>query len=138
MYAYGGFGAQTASAGQKRFLNNADQFAEIVNSLNQEIGQSFNDSVGIAPHSLRAVDQQLLNQTLVNCPQAKVIHIHVAEQFKEIEDCLIWSNQPPVEWLFDHFDVNEKWCLIHATHMNESENRESSRVWGDSWALPYH
>ena len=121
LYAYGGFGAQIASDGQKRFLNDVEQFAEIVSSLNLEISQSSNSSLGIAPHSLRAVDQQLLEQTFTNCPQAEVIHIHIAEQLKEIEDCLAWCDQRPVEWLLDHFEVNENWCLIHATHMNESE-----------------
>ncbi len=121
LYAYGGFGTQSASDGQKRFLNNADQFADIVNSLDQEIIKSTNSSLGIAPHSLRAVDQKLLELTLSICPQVEIIHIHVAEQLKEIEDCLTWSKQRPIEWLLNHYDVNQKWCLIHATHMTKAE-----------------
>lgn len=83
-----------------------------------------NTSLGIAPHSLRAVDETLLNSVLGHCPDIDVIHIHVAEQLKEIEDCLYWSGQRPVEWLFEHFQVNEKWCLIHATHMSEKETAQ--------------
>ena len=49
------------------------------------------------------------------------IHIHIAEQTKEVEDCLAWSGKRPVEWLFAHEAVDERWCLVHATHMSESE-----------------
>ena len=121
LYQFGGFGSVDATPGQKRFLNSANEFIEIVELLEKPVQQSANDSLGIAPHSLRAVDETLLSNVLGHCRDIKVIHIHVAEQLKEIEDCLDWSQQRPVEWLFNHVDVNEKWCLIHATHMTENE-----------------
>ena len=49
------------------------------------------------------------------------IHIHVAEQEREVADCLAWSSQRPVEWLLDHAPVDARWSLIHATHMTEAE-----------------
>ena len=79
--------------------------------------------LGIAPHSLRAVNQELLQHVLGGC-EYEVIHIHVAEQLKEVEDCLAWSKQKPVEWLFNHFDVDHSWCLIHATHMSREETHK--------------
>jgi formimidoylglutamate deiminase len=53
----------------------------------------------------------------VNCP----IHIHIAEQEKEVADCLAWSGQRPVAWLLDHAPVDAHWCLVHATHMTPEE-----------------
>ncbi len=51
------------------------------------------------------------------------IHIHVAEQVKEVEDCLAWSGARPVRWLLDHAEVDARWCAIHATHMVDDEAR---------------
>ena len=82
-------------------------------------------TVGIAPHSLRAVSAPLLKAVIQNLsgqPPA-VIHIHVAEQEKEVVDCFHWAGEYPVEWLLNRFDVDRSWCLIHATHMDESETR---------------
>ena len=124
LYQYGGFGSQLATPGQKRFLNDAQGFLSLVESLSKDIDQSDNMSLGIAPHSLRAVDEALLNEVLAACNHASVIHIHIAEQLKEVEDCLAWSKQRPVEWLMDHFDVNPNWCLIHATHLTQTETKK--------------
>ena len=55
------------------------------------------------------------------------IHIHVAEQVKEIEDCLAWSGARPVRWLMDHAPVDQRWCLIHATHMDPQETLDVAR-----------
>ena len=100
-----------------------DGFLRLVEMLLKESSDDPNIATGIAPHSLRAVSKPLLEEVLAgfkdreNCP----IHLHIAEQVKEVEDCLAWSGQRPVAWLYDHFDVDERWCLIHATHMNEAE-----------------
>lgn len=127
LYQYGGFGSAHAAPAQKRFLNDADGFLRIVESLRKAIQLSDNTSLGIAPHSLRAVDEALLQDVLDQLPDADVVHIHAAEQHKEIEQCLQWSGQRPVEWLLNHFNLNEKWCLIHATHMNVWETAQLAR-----------
>jgi formimidoylglutamate deiminase len=122
LYRYGGFGEAEPLAGQKRFINNSDEFASIVESLQAAAKNDTNTSVGIAPHSLRAISQPLLKDVIASCGEnLAAIHIHIAEQTKEVDDCLAWSRQRPVEWLFDHFDVDQNWCLIHATHMNQKE-----------------
>jgi len=76
--------------------------------------------VGVAPHSLRAVTPEELNG-VVKVGESGVIHIHIAEQTKEVQDCVAWSGQRPLEWLFDHQQVDERWCLVHATHATETE-----------------
>jgi formimidoylglutamate deiminase len=78
----------------------------------------------MAPHSLRAVPPDALREAIAGLhaidPTAP-IHIHIAEQTQEVESCLAWSGQRPVAWLLDHADVNRRWCLVHATHMDASE-----------------
>ncbi|MEM7561808.1 MAG: formimidoylglutamate deiminase [Pseudomonadota bacterium] len=123
LYRYGGFGSQNPLDGQKRFINDADAFIDIVQELQAVTRQDLNASVGIAPHSLRATSQSLLQAVIDGCEDLAAIHIHIAEQTKEVEDCLAWSEQRPVEWLFNHFDVDSNWCLIHATHMTSDETQ---------------
>ncbi len=121
LYRYGGFGSAAALDGQKRFLNDADGFIEIVKGLQSATINDANCSVGIAPHSLRAINRDLLAEVIASLENLAAIHVHVAEQTKEVDDCLDWSGKRPVEWLFENFDVDQKWCLIHATHINDQE-----------------
>jgi formimidoylglutamate deiminase len=78
--------------------------------------------IGIAPHSLRAVTPDEL-AVVVSITGERPIHIHVAEQEKEVADCLAWSGTRPVAWLLDHAPVGANWCLVHATHMEVAERR---------------
>lgn len=119
LYGFGGFGGQPPGDAQKRFINDADGFLEIVSVLDRSLAGS--QVVGIAPHSLRAVPPQLLEEVVSRQDPGRVIHIHIAEQTREIEDCLNWSKQRPVQWLLDHFQVDHRWVLIHATHMDDEE-----------------
>jgi formimidoylglutamate deiminase len=76
--------------------------------------------VGVAPHSLRAVTPQELSQ-VVALAQGGVIHLHIAEQAREVEECVAWSGRRPIEWLLDAQGVDERWCLVHATHATDGE-----------------
>ncbi|MFV2031427.1 MAG: formimidoylglutamate deiminase [Gammaproteobacteria bacterium] len=129
LYRYGGFGGADPLPAQKRFLNDVDDFVRIVETLQNESKHDANTSVGIAPHSLRAVNQELLQQVIDHCgvDNLAAIHIHIAEQSREVDDCLAWSRQRPVEWLFNHFEVNQKWCLIHATQMTNEETQRMAQ-----------
>ncbi len=77
-------------------------------------------NVGVAPHSLRAVTPDEL-AAIVPLAEAGPIHIHAAEQIKEVEECIAWSGRRPVEWLLDHAPIDQRWCLIHATHATAAE-----------------
>ncbi len=119
-YANSQFGGAKPHEGQRRFANSPDQFANLISRFDQ-ISSSLSDShVGIAPHSLRAVTPESLAEILTIKPDGP-FHIHIAEQTKEVEDCISWSGQRPVEWLLNSQNVNERWCLIHATHMTALE-----------------
>ena len=121
LYNYSGFGGQSATAGQRRFVNDADRFLEIYGTLKSVCGTNPLRRLGISPHSLRAVTPELLKAVLNGIDKRARVHIHVAEQTKEVDDCLAWCGKRPVEFLLDQFDVSNRWCAIHATHMTESE-----------------
>ena len=109
-------------SGQRRFVNDLDRFARLLEQSRDALSGLEGASLGIAPHSLRAVTAQELTD-IVPLAEDGPIHIHVAEQMKEVEDCLSWSGARPVEWLLAHAPVDKRWCLIHATHMTRDETR---------------
>lgn len=121
-YAHGGFGGTPPNDGQRRFVNDPDRFARLVEKSCDALSGLEGARLGIAPHSLRAVTAEELG-TIVPLAKGGPVHIHVAEQMKEVEDCFAWSGARPVEWLLAHAPVDKRWCLIHATHMTREETR---------------
>ncbi|MEM8645434.1 MAG: formimidoylglutamate deiminase [Pseudomonadota bacterium] len=121
-YANGGFGGQPTGGAQARFANDPERFATLVAAL----GNADRTVVGIAPHSLRAVTPETLSDVVRAAPPGP-IHIHISEQRKEVEDCIAWSGQRPVEWLLNHQSVDKRWCLIHATHMTDAETEGTAK-----------
>lgn len=119
-YAHATFDGAEPNAGQRRFINNIGQFAQLLESSRKVVESLPEAVVGIAPHSLRAVTPAELAEIASMAPQGP-IHIHVAEQIREVEDCVAWSGARPVEWLLANADVDARWCLIHATHMTDME-----------------
>lgn len=117
-YAHGNFDAAPSSAGQRRFLNDVDGFAALLDASRSKLSGDAN--MGVAPHSLRAVTPDELAALLELSPTGPV-HIHAAEQVKEVADCVAWSGARPVEWLLDNAGVDDRWCLIHSTHLDANE-----------------
>ncbi|HTV68562.1 MAG TPA: formimidoylglutamate deiminase [Rhizobiaceae bacterium] len=126
-YAHAGFGGQAPGDGQRRFINDLNQFGRLLEKTRESVRALNQAVVGVAPHSLRAVTPEELH-AVIQLADANPIHIHVAEQTKEVEDCLAWSGSRPVEWLLANAPVNERWCLIHATHMTEVETEATART----------
>lgn len=125
LYKYGGFGGQPAHDGQRRFLNDADSYLRIWQNLSGFVRGKPLFQLGISPHSLRAVTAELLHEII---PQVTgPIHIHVAEQQKEVADCLAWSGSRPVSYLIDNFAISDRWCGIHATHMTPDETARMAK-----------
>lgn len=127
LYQSGGFGGVSPNEGQRPFLNDLDEYLEIVTSSEDRIKDDLNKAIGVAPHSLRAVPLDQLEQLLKIIPEDWPVHIHIAEQVKEVNDCLAWCGMSPVSLLMDRFPVNERWCAIHATHMTASEVKSLAR-----------
>lgn len=126
LYRYNGFGGQPAKAGQRRFLHAVDQYVRMVTDLHATYARaaSADMRVGMAFHSLRAVKGvEILEglDGLHTLDPAAPVHIHIAEQRDEVEECLQWSGQRPVQWLYDHMPVDGRWCLVHATHVDPWE-----------------
>jgi len=119
-YAHSGFGGAAPLAGQRRFVNSLDGYGRLQEASRAAVKCLADAVVGVAPHSLRAVTEDELR---VVSEVAGPIHIHIAEQLKEVADCLAWSAARPVEWLQGRFAVDDRWCLVHATHMSEAEQR---------------
>ena len=119
-YAHGSFGGAAPRAGQRRFISSIDRFGELMTATRKAVGTLHGANVGIAPHSLRAVTPDEL-ATIMPLAEGGPIHIHAAEQIREVEDCVAWSGRRPVEWLLEHAPVDQRWCLIHATHITAIE-----------------
>jgi len=119
-YAHGSFGGAAAAPRQRRFISDPDRYADILAASRAAVRALPGALVGVAPHSLRAVTPQELT-TVVALGRGAPVHIHIAEQLKEVEDCLAWSGRRPIEWLLEHAPVDEHWCLVHATHATTAE-----------------
>lgn len=125
LYQASGFGAQPPLPGQRRFVGGLDTLLRIVERLRDSEAR-----VGVAPHSLRAVPPPALAE-LVGAVHAgddsAPVHLHIAEQQREVDDCIAWSGQRPVQWLMAHAPVDGRWCLVHATHADRSEREAIAR-----------
>lgn len=121
-YAHATFGGAPPRAEQRRFVSDLDQLGRLLEAARAAVKPLAGARVGVAPHSLRAVTPAELD-ALVAMAGEGPIHIHVAEQTKEVEDCVSWSGARPVEFLLDHAPIDRRWCFIHATHMTAEETR---------------
>ncbi len=124
LYAYGNFGEQPLNASQRRFQLEPEEALRMVEALKQASSADADVRIGVSPHSLRAVSPSMLKDLLAGMdamdPDAP-IHIHVAEQTKEVNDCMSWSDQRPGEWLLNNAPVDKRWCLVHCTHVTTTE-----------------
>lgn len=124
LYTHAGFGEQQPSSAQGRFIHQTQDYLKLIERIHSKIGQQNTSALGIAPHSLRAVSEQQLGEVVAaikSIDEKAPIHIHIAEQLQEVEDCLAFYRQRPVEWLLNNHQLDETWCLIHATHLTEQE-----------------
>ena len=119
-YAHGDFGGAAPRPGQRRFLNDLGSFSALLETSRQAIAALPDANQGVAPHSLRAVTPDELRRVL-RLTAGGPVHIHIAEQVKEVDACVAWSGVRPVEWLMSHHAIDRRWCLVHATHLDDGE-----------------
>ena len=122
LYLHGGFDNRPVEPHQRHFLTTVTDYLALLDVLRNH--DSANLCIGIAFHSLRAVSPDAMHRVLehsgnADCP----VHVHAAEQQREVEDCIAWSGKRPVEWLLDTGRVNQHWCVVHATHLLPGETR---------------
>ncbi|MGI8561226.1 MAG: formimidoylglutamate deiminase [Luteimonas sp.] len=119
LYMTGGFDGRPLGARQRRFGHDVDGYLRLFESL-----QALQDDglrVGCALHSLRAVPEDAMCAVVDALPEDARVHIHVAEQVGEVQDCIAVRDARPVEWLLAHSPVDARWTLVHATHLDDAE-----------------
>lgn len=119
LYMTGGFDGRPLGERQRRFGHDVDGYLRLFETL--RAGQDDRLRVGCALHSLRAVPPDAMRAVLAALPADARIHIHVSEQVGEVQDCLAIRDRRPVEWLLQNADVDARWTLVHATHLNDWE-----------------
>jgi formimidoylglutamate deiminase len=130
LYSWSGFGRRSLEPEQRRFRGDIAGVLAMVEAARRAAGSDPDVRAGAAPHSLRAVDIAELNEldaALRAQDPAAPIHIHVAEQTKEVDDCIAWSGKRPVELLLETARIDARWCLVHATHMSAAETAALAR-----------
>jgi formimidoylglutamate deiminase len=130
LYAWSSFGRKPLQPRQMRFASDAGAVLAIAQAARRAAGDDPDIRVGVAPHSLRAVDPEALKalvEGIRGLDADAPVHIHAAEQTKEVEDCLAWSGKRPVEWLLQEMRVDARWCVVHATHASTGEIGDLAR-----------
>jgi formiminoglutamate deiminase len=122
LYTFGGFDGAAPNPGQIRFINPTDRFVSLMVRSREIVTKLPGAAIGIAPHSLRAVSPEQLREAAAIFADGPV-HIHAAEQTKEVDDCIASLGARPVQWLLDEMGIDARWCLIHATHMTDDETK---------------
>lgn len=119
LYMAGGFDGRPLAERQRRFGHDAESYLRLLELLRGDTDETLR--VGCALHSLRAVPEPAMREVLGALPGDARIHIHIAEQTAEVEDCVAVRGARPVRWLLDHAPVDARWTLVHATHLDDGE-----------------
>lgn len=130
LYQAAGFGAPSPLAEQRRFAHQTQQFLRLFEQLQGATLSTATTSLqttGVALHSLRAVPMATVREATAALPPDVPIHIHIAEQQREVEECLKFTGRRPIEYLFDQIEVDQRWCLVHATHATAMERQAIGR-----------
>ena len=119
LYMTGGFDGRPLSERQQRFGHGVESYLRLLDGLRAQESEMLR--VGACFHSLRAVPEAAMRETLAALPGDSRVHIHIAEQMGEVQDCIALRGMRPVEWLLANFDVDARWTLVHATHLTNAE-----------------
>ena len=127
LYERAGFDQPEPEGQQKLFALGVESFLEHHARASQQISDTMN--VGIGAHSLRAVSNESLIEIVRTANETDIpLHLHIAEQQREVDQCLSSNGRRPVRWLLENFDVGETWCLVHATHMDAEETENLAQT----------
>ena len=120
LYERAGFDSARLEEHQKLFALDMKSFRDHYERACRHVSETV--SIGIGAHSLRAVTEESLHQISDIAAQHGVpMHLHIAEQQREVDQCMAATGRRPVRWLLENFEVDERWCLVHATHMDADE-----------------
>jgi formimidoylglutamate deiminase len=127
-YQKGGFGVEPTER-QRRFISKTFEDYARLFEASAEICKGYeNANIAVGVHSMRGVEAKDILRAVNDLPQNTPFHIHVSEQLKEVEDCLQFLGLRPVEWLLENCDLNERFHLVHATHLTDRETENLART----------
>ena len=127
LYAHGEAGGAPLHAQQRRFATTVDDVLEIAQTLRAAFAHDPDVVVGACAHSLRAVTPVELRSLIDGSPRDVPVHLHVAEQLREVEAVRAALGARPVAWLLAEHAVDARWCLVHATHLDDGERDALAR-----------
>lgn len=127
LYCRSGFGADAVAPHQRRFANDPDAYARLLERCRELASGCALHAVGVAPHSLRAVNANELDAAVMLAGDDPV-HIHIAEQPREVEECHAHHDTTPLAWLLAQAPVGRNWCLVHATHVTPTERAAAAKT----------
>ena len=128
LYAYGDAGGVSLHERQKRFETDVDDVLEISAALRSAYAGDADVIVGVCAHSLRAVSRAQLSALVGGTPGGAPIHLHIAEQQREVDAVVARYGARPVAWLLANADVDARWNLVHATHIDAAETNALART----------
>jgi len=122
LYMRSGFKAAGLREDQRRFSSTPEGVMRMVESIQRQTQDDARINVGVAVHSLRAASPAAMHELTAAAKEAGLpVHIHIAEQTQEVDDCIAHTGQRPIEWLLNNADVDARWNLVHATHATPAE-----------------
>jgi formimidoylglutamate deiminase len=124
LYSVSGFGGTPPQTAQRRFAGDVDGLLRMIQRLTGTWRGDPEVRIGVAPHSLRAVMPDALDaciRGMTDIDSHAPIHIHVAEQVREVDDCVRFRGARPLEWLLGNAPIDRRFCLVHATHATAAE-----------------
>jgi len=127
LYERAGFDKPQPEGSQRLFAQSLDEFLRHYERARAHSGSSLN--IGIGAHSLRAVSAESLKVIAGVASKDDVpLHLHIAEQQREVDQCMAANSRRPVRWLLENYDVDRNWCLVHATHMDKEETEALAKT----------
>jgi len=130
LYQQGGFANAPLGKKQRRFHLEVEAYCQLLETLLAKSQGQPNMNLAMTFHSLRAVGPEAMREMVAFWNEKspdRPIHIHIAEQQAEVEACVAWSGRRPVRWLLDEIGIDERWCLVHATHLSDDEVRDLAK-----------
>lgn len=120
-YQKGGFGLEP-QARQRRFISRTcEDYFKLLDASIPAVRNYDGARLGFSVHSLRAVDFRDIVRTFEQGPKDLPFHIHVAEQRREVTDCLAFCGKRPMQWMLENLPVNTRFHLVHSTHLDDKE-----------------
>ena len=136
LYMAGGFDGRPLAERQRRFGHDVDGYLRLLDALRPLEDDTLR--VGCALHSLRAVPEAAMRDVLAGLPSTSRVHVHIAEQIAEVDECIALRGQRPVQWLLANAEVDARWTLVHATHLDDGEVAAIAASRRDRRDLPDH